>query len=171
MFLTWRIPVDQFDNRPEDLAHFVEVWNEATGRNDCGGDLVHYMKTQRKRGLWVRLDGNYVQAPELVELSADETEALVEIFYENVTLLDNGSDVLSYDEEIANLIAKEFFAATHKIVSSHHLVAKLTALRKRGLLPKVGKRGQHPPIVPVEGDSIGFEDINQVRIDGPREAI
>lgn len=164
MFLTWRIPIDQFDSRPDELAQFTEVWNDATGRNNSGSELVHCMKTFRKRGLWVRLDGNYSSAPPLPELSAEETEALVDIFYEHVTMLENGSDVLSYDDEISTLIAKEFAAASGRFVHAHELVAKLTALRKRGLLPKVGLRG-HASATTDPDDScedIGFSDIVEV---------
>ena len=64
-------------------------------------------------------------------------------------------DVLAYDPEIADLIAKEFSACTGRIVPAHLLVAKLTALRKRGLLPKVEDR-------PKRDEDTGFMDIDDV---------
>jgi hypothetical protein len=86
-------------------------------------------------------------------MSADQTEALVRIFHDNVTVLKNGSDVLAYEAEIAELIAREFEDETGDYIAPHLLVAKLTALRKRGLLPKIGNRGQ-------DKDGIGFGDID-----------
>ena len=51
LYLRWRIPVSQFKSRPEDKRRFVEEWNRLSGRKNAPGDVMHYMKTQRKRGL------------------------------------------------------------------------------------------------------------------------
>jgi hypothetical protein len=133
---------------------FVEEWNGLSGRRDAECDLVHYMKTQRKRGLWVRLDGEHKPAPPKVNLSAEETEVLVEICRENVTVMGNGSDTLDYDDEVRDLIAKAFAEATGRVVPPHELVTKITALRKRGLLPKVSEQK------PSDEDH-GFNDIDE----------
>jgi hypothetical protein len=154
IYLKWRIPVDQFENRPHDLDAFISTWRTLTGREDTGSELIHYMRSQRKRGLWVKMDGEHKKAPPLPEMSAEEIEVLVAVFEDNVTSLSVGSDVLAYNEEIAELIAKEFFALTGRIVPASDLIAKLTALRKRGLLPKVGKQ--------PKPDDIGFDDIDEV---------
>jgi hypothetical protein len=154
LYLRWRIPIDQFEARPEDLEAFTREWRSLSHRKDTGGELVHYMRSQRKRGLWVRLGDSHEIAPPMPELAPEETETLIEIFYENVTLTESGSDVLAYDEETVNLISREFAAKTGRIVPSHQLVAKLTALRKRGLLPKVGNRGK-------DKEDRGFSDIDQ----------
>ena len=138
MYLRRRIPIDQFEDRPDDLDALVVEWNELTGRNDTAGEVHHYMRTQRKNGQWVRLDRDYETKPPQPLFSADETECLVAIYQVNVADHCTGSDAIAYDERTANLIAKEFAAMTERIVPAHHLVAKLTALRKRGLLPKVG---------------------------------
>ncbi len=138
MYLRRRIPIDQFEDRPDDLDALVAEWNELTGRNDTAGEVHHYMRTQRKNGQWVRLDGDYESKPPQPFFSADETECLVAIYQVNVADHCTGSDAIAYDDGTANLIAKEFAGITGRIVPAHHLVAKLTALRKRGLLPKVG---------------------------------
>ena len=137
MYLRRRIPIDQFEDRPDDLGALVTEWNELTGRTDAAGEIHHYMRTQRKNGQWVRLDGDYETKPPQPFFSAEETECLVAIYQVNVADHDTGSDAIAYDEGTANLIAREFAGITGRIVPSHHLVAKLTALRKRGLLPKV----------------------------------
>jgi hypothetical protein len=154
LYLKYRIPVDQFDPRPDDKAAFVEEWRTLSKRLDTADDVIHYMKVQRKQGLWVKLNGNHQPTPPAPTFTADETEALVNIFHENVTILENGSDILSYDDEIANSIAKEFAAETDRYVEPHLLVTKLTALRKRGLLPKVGNRGK-------DKENRGFDDIDK----------
>jgi hypothetical protein len=155
VYLEWRIPIDQYEIRPDDLRAFVNEWQQRCGRKDAPGEVLHYMRTQRKRGLWVTFDGQHESTPNGASFTADEIEILVCIFHDNVTVLESGSDVLAYDDEIADLIAKGFAEQTGRIVPAHQLIAKLTALRKRGLLTKVGER--------VQGSSeIGFSDIDQV---------
>ncbi len=154
MYLRRRIPIDQYDSRSVDLANLVEEWKRLTGRQDGGGDLIHYMRLQRKNGCWVTLDGNHEAAPPLVPLSAEETEILVNIYYENVTVLGNGSDVLAYEEQIKRFIAREFADQAGRFVTADELVGKLTALRKRGLLPRA--QDYNKP------DGAGFCDIDEV---------
>ena len=153
LYLRRRIPVDEYERRPEDKQALVDEWNQLTGRTDSTEGVMHYMRTQRKRGLWVRFDGDHEPSTPVIELSAEDGEVLVSIYTENMALLGRGSDVLEYDSEISDLIAKEFFAITGRIVPPHQLVAKLTALRKRGLLPKVSKQPEEP---------MGFADIDEV---------
>ena len=153
LYLKWRIPIDQFEKRPEEKRLFIEEWNKLSKRDDDAGDVIHYMKTQRKRSLWVTFDGNHEPTPPTVDLSAEETEILTDIFYDNCTVLESGSDVLSCDDELADLIAREFAANAGRIVPAHDLLGKLTALRKRGLLPKVGELPSKEP---------GWEDMNEV---------
>jgi len=155
-YLRWRIPVDQFEKRPDDLRRFVEEWHQTSARKDTGEELIHYMRTQRKRNKWVTFDGAHDTAPPLPKLTAEETEILVRIYTENVINMDCGSDVLAYEAEVAALIAKEFSLATNRVVPAHQLVAKLTALRKRGRLPKVGNKEREDKTIE------GFTDINEV---------
>lgn len=154
LYMKWRIPVDSFDGFPVEKAAFAEEWHTLSRRTDSSDDLVHYMKVQRKRGLWVKLGDDFRRLPPLPELTADETEALVGIYHERVTIQENGSDILSFDDEIKDLIAREFHEVTGRFVEPHLLVMKLTALRKRGLLPKVGNRGK-------DKENRGFEDIDK----------
>ncbi len=154
LYLRRRIALDQYENRPEDQQTFRDEWQQLTGREDSFEELLHYMRTQRKRGLWVKLDGKHEPAKPPPHLSAEETEVLVKIYTENVTLLEVGSDVLGYEPELLELLAKEFAAETGRVVPAYELNAKLTALRKRGLLSKVGKRGE-------DSEDHGFGDIDQ----------
>lgn len=148
LYLRRRIPIDQYEKRPRDCASFESEWQELSKRDDTWGDLFHYMRSQRKRGLWVRLDGAHKSGPPLPEMTADEVEALVAIYEVNV--VDAGSDTLGYDEDIPKLLVREMRALTGRTFSAHQLVAKLTALRKRGLLPKVSEQSQ--------SDDMGSED-------------
>lgn len=155
LYLQWRTPIEQFEALPDKLRAFVDDWSRLTGRSDAPGDVLHYMRTQRKRGKWVRLEGNHPPPPPVPELSAEETEILVTIYEQTVAAVGSGSDVLGYDEETAELIATAFAEQTGRIFPAHQLVRKLTALRKRGLLPKAVKQEPH------EG---GFEDIDDVSV-------
>jgi hypothetical protein len=155
LYLRWRIPIDQFDERPDEAVQFISEWKQVSGRDDTLDSIIHYMKVQRKRSLWVRFDGDHKKSLPKVQLSADETEQLVDIFYENVTLLEHGSDVLSYLPDVADFVARIFSAKVGRTVPAHLVVSKLTALRKRGLLPKVGRRQKGD-------DAGGFSDIADV---------
>lgn len=153
LYLVYRIPIDQYEQRPVDLRDFVEDWRAQTGRSDLAGELIHYMKAKRKQGKWVRLDGRHKTAPPpSLCLTAEQTETLVEIYEEHVIATGHCSDVLSENEELADLVAKEFAHRTRRRVPTAVLVARLTALRKRGLLPVVGTREEN----------LGFRDIDDI---------
>ena len=140
LYLKTRIPIDQFEKRPADLARFVRTWSKITGRADTDCDLIHYMKTQRKRKLWVTFDGDHMKSPSIAgTLNAEETQILVAIYEENVASIGLGSDNLSHDSEIAELIEKEFAHRTRRRVPAMLLTAVLTTLRKKKNLPRVNE--------------------------------
>lgn len=153
LYLNWAIPIDQYETRTADLDAITDEWNRRTGRSAKAEDLLAYMRSQRKQAKWVKLGDKAKETPAPIELSAEETEILVGIFNENEGMIAKGSDSLAYDPEIADLIAKEFAGATGRVLPANLLTAKLTALRKRGLLPKVESR-------PEKG--AGWEDIDRV---------
>ncbi len=152
LYLKYKIPIDQFDARPREKAEFIDEWNSKSKRSDSADEVFHYMERQRKSSKWVKLGQHGKRSPPPPELSAEHTEALVDIFTENMTALWVGSDALSHDDEMANLIAKEFELETGTYVEPHVLVTKLKALRKRGLLPKVGDEKR-------EAAERGFDDV------------
>lgn len=156
MYLERQIPIDQYEGRSTDLAALVEEWNTKTGRTDSGGDLIHYMRTKRKRGKWPTLDGAHQQKPAIRQFSAEDVETLVAIYREDIAAMGIGSDVIAYEPELRDLLVKEFATRTSEFVAADDLVAKLTELRKAGILPTaadIPKRKQ---------DGIGFEDIEAV---------
>jgi hypothetical protein len=157
MYLEGRIAIEQYEARSIERERLAEEWNKLTGRSDAGSDLVHYMRTQRKRGLWVKLEGAALPSPPTPKFSAEETEVLVNIYTEEVAAMGVGSDVLAYEDELKTLIAKEFAGKTGRIIAADDLVAKLTALRKRGMLPKAAD-------VPIAGKDadVGFGDIDNI---------
>jgi len=152
LYLHFRIPIDQYEGRPNDLAAFVDRWHQLTGRSDSSGELIHYMIVKRKQKLWVTLDGNHRPPPAPPELSADDKEILVTIFRDYVATLQHCSDVLAYDEQLADLVAREFAERTGRIVPAYQLIVALTALRKRGKLDR---------IEPIDDDDVGFGDIDE----------
>jgi len=156
-YLRWEIPIDQYETRTADLEALTAEWHKLSGRTEPPEDVIRYMRTQRKRSLWVRFDGAHKPAPPTIDLTAAETEILVIIFNDNTAMIDRGSDVLACEPDVAELIARQFAVATGRIVPANLLVAKLTALRKRGLLPKVESR-------PKKSEDTGFDDIDQVNI-------
>ena len=59
LYLEFRIPSDQYQRRPQDLARFVRRWNALTERNDSPGDILHYIITNCKNSEWVKLGGDH----------------------------------------------------------------------------------------------------------------
>ncbi|MCA9111590.1 MAG: hypothetical protein KDA52_16675 [Planctomycetaceae bacterium] len=116
------------------------------------------MRNKRKNKQWVTFDGNHKTAPPPpINLTPEQSEVLVEIYVEHVLPTGRCSDALSEDDELAELVAREFTHRTRRRVPSDVLVARLTRLRKRGLLPGV------KDVSPAEEDGdIGFRDIDDV---------
>jgi hypothetical protein len=154
LYLKWRIPVSQFKSRPEDTSKFVNEWNQQSQRSDTPEEVIHYMRTQRKRGLWVRLDGQHTLVPPKEKFSPEETDILIEIYRETAGLFGQGTDVLDHERELATLITKLFAERTGRFVPTHQLKTKLTAVRKRGLLPEVEE--------PLPDSEEGFKDIDKL---------
>ena len=96
----------------------------------------------------------HLAVPATPAFTAEDIEVLAAIYAENVVVMGVRSDVLAYKDVLKALIAKEFTVRTCRVVHADDLVAKLTALRKRGLLPKATERQ------PVDPD-IGFGGIEQ----------
>jgi hypothetical protein len=142
VYVKWRFAIDAYEALPDELEGMIEEWRQRCGRNVAPDpcDILHYMRTQRKLGRWVKLGNKHRDPPAIPSLSAEDVEKLVDIYASNVAELDCGSDTLAYDEQVADFIAREFADRTGHIVPAPCLVAKLTALRKRGLLPRVTKR-------------------------------
>lgn len=149
------IPIDQYEQRVEELSQLNQDWQKITGREDSDQDVLHYMRSQRKQGKWVKLNGKHTKKPKAMDFSPEETEILVKLFETNMADCELGSDNLAYDCELAAAMAKEFSIEIGRLVPPHELATKLTAIRKRGLLPRVAKENS-------SGEEIGFEDIDQV---------
>ncbi len=156
LYKRWLIPVDQYEQRREALIELTKRFNDESGRLDQAEDILHYMRTRRKSGNWVKLDGQHRAKPGTTPITAEQKEHLVEIYLDEVIAFDHGSDDIAYEPELLDLIAKEFAARTGRFVSGEDLNAHLTALRKRGLLPKVGRRSRS------DGGDIGFSDIDEI---------
>ena len=154
MYVRRRTTIEQYEELPDQLDALTKDWNSKTGRRDLPRELLHYMRTRRKAGQWVQLKGKQRKRPQHRTFTAEETEILVDIYREHVLPLELGSDGIGYDNEISELIAREFAMRTNSRVPAHELIAKLTRLRKRGLLPKVGKR--------QPSSDEGFRDLDAV---------
>lgn len=141
-YLKYALPLEQLEARPAELHAFVREFNRHTGLKHTECDLLHYMRTERKNGDWVKLGKGCPKPPQLPELSGDEIEALVIIFEENVAILGECSDGIAYDPEKSEILVRSFFEHTGRGLPAHQIVPKLTALRKRGLLTKVSDMPQ-----------------------------
>jgi hypothetical protein len=102
--------VGQLGARPGELAALANEFNAITGLTHSEGELLHYMRTERKNGDWVKLGEKCPKPPALPEFSSDECESLVLIFEENVAILGTCSDGIGYEPEIAQLLEKSFLS-------------------------------------------------------------
>src|SRR5439155_9208667 len=116
-----RIPIDQYEGRPDELEDLCEEWRRLCGRTDSNGEILHYMRTQRKRGLWVVFGGDHEDVPTAPKFSAEDVEQLITIYGEQVAVTGDGSDNIAYDGEVAQRIAKRFTEVTGRIVPAHML--------------------------------------------------
>jgi hypothetical protein len=156
LYLQFRIPVDQFESRPDELAKFTQEFNELTGRVEVSGELIRFMRNRRKNSDWLTLDGNHLVTPPLPPLTAEETILLIQIYKANVTdVFGNCTDVLAHNSDIADIIVSEFAQAAGRVVPAHVLVTKLTALRKRGMLDRVEDSKS------ADDGDVGFGDIDE----------
>jgi hypothetical protein len=149
LYVKYRLPIEQLEARPAELAAFAREWQRISGQKHSEGELLHYMRNERKCGRWVKLGKNCLPPPPLPDMPVEEIEALVMIYEENVAILGRGTDAIAYDEEIGELLVKSFFEMTGRGLPAHQLTQKLTALRKRGLLTRVSDMPQ--------SDGSGFE--------------
>jgi len=155
LYRQYRIPIEQFLQRPNDLSEFVELWNRATSRNDTADELIHYMMTRRKdsrRGGWVTFKGKHqrVRSPGNSVLTPDEWSYIVDILQERRVTADN----LATDHSLAQELNKRFALKFGRTIPISLLVASVIAKRKRGTLPKLGRKD--------DDQDMGFRDIDAV---------
>jgi hypothetical protein len=151
LYLAFRIPSDQYAQRPRALARFINEWNELSGRSDNAGEVIHYIITQRKQKLWVTFDGDYdpLRSPGVDDFTAKEWAALEAAYTE----IDQGRDNYAADPSLRDLLAEKFSARTKKYISGNLLYAAAMARQKRG---------EWPHVTPPKEPGIGFRDIDEV---------
>lgn len=160
MYYEALVPSDQYSRRPGFLRRFTAVWNEATGRSDSPGELVHWIVTRRKRpkGRPGRLEAlgeghKCMRSPGQDALTPEQWEVLDDLYRE----LNVGSDNFVFDEALADRLVEMFFERTGVHIPAILLVAALIARRKDGFL------GRLDPNDPGGEDrDLGFGDIDEV---------
>jgi hypothetical protein len=156
LYLSFRIPSDQYNQRSEDLRRLTDAWNGATGRSDEPGEVLHYIVTQRKQKLWVTFDGDHEQLAGPAEdfLTPQEWQHLEAIYNEILVGRNIGSDNLGFDPSLAREVSTAFFRRAGRSVSGRQLLAAILTRRKRG---------EWIHLEPGEGEEgLGFGDIDQI---------
>lgn len=156
-YLAKRIPIDQYEKRPGDLASFIAEWNRLSERNDSESDVIHYMRTQRKQKKWPKLDGGHERYLGSPGDAMDEGQLshLKGIYADLCIARGLGSDCLSHDEVLAKEFSDEFAMRTGLMRDGRYLMTLLMQERKRKRLAKVRDNGPRPP-------SIGFGDLDEI---------
>jgi hypothetical protein len=83
-YLARRIPIDQYEKRPDDLDSFVAEWCRLSERNDSPGEVLGYMRGKRKHKKWPTLDGEHQRCPSIPEgvLTEDQWAHLEAVYAE-----------------------------------------------------------------------------------------
>jgi hypothetical protein len=157
LYLEEGIPSDQYSRRSTDLVRFIGNWNRLAERNDTAEDILHYIKTKRKKKLWVTFDGKHQTMPTITEdvLAAEEWVHLRSIYERLFIVKDMGSDNLAYDAELARSVSREFARLSGRELSGQFLLAIIMVKRKRGDWPKINPDNS-------KHKGVGFGDIDQI---------
>jgi hypothetical protein len=160
VYLEFGIPIDQYARRPEDLDRFVAHWNPLSGRADSPEDILHYMRTKRKKHKWVTFDGNHHRLAALPEdiLTPEGWAHLGSVYEAECIAHELGSDNIDHDEALAEKVSRGFAALTGRLFPGRYLLAILMVKRKRGNLAKVYSDNSRKGRDPV----IGFGDIDEI---------
>lgn len=156
LYISLGIPSDQYARRPEDLERFIHRWNAISERCDTAEDVMHYIKTKRKKGLWLALGGKHERCPArgAQPLTADQWAQLEVVYSEICVARGLGSDNLDYDDELAKEFSREFALRTGLIRTGRDLLSLIMERRKRRAWRKLD------PNRPDDG--IGFGDIDEI---------
>lgn len=152
LYRNYKITIDQYPQRPDDLQLLVTSFNSLTGRNDSAPDLLHYMISRRKKKKWERLGrdtGDGFQRPQ-VSLTEEELRHLNTIHEE----LQVASDNYVLNPEAAKRLQDEFARRTGRIMPPMILAAAMIRRRKGGALATLKPKS--------DGDDLGFLDMDQV---------
>ncbi|MBA4067555.1 MAG: hypothetical protein C0501_28370 [Isosphaera sp.] len=156
LYLTYRIPSDQYKRRQPEAARFLFEWNRRADRDDCWEDIYHYILTKRKQKKWPTLDGNHLPMPDpdWTTLPDDEWDALQESYAAVVLARGLGSDALLYDADLSSELARDFARRSGRSVPSPLLTALVVSKRKKG-------EWIHLRVEEAD-DDLGFGDIDEV---------
>lgn len=146
-YVSTRIPIDQFAQRPAEFLEFVRKWNGKNGSDYSPEDVRHYMLTQRKAGSWPTMDGKHkrLKCPPDDFLSEYEWSTLAAIYIE----FGRGRDVYAVDMVAVHDLEVSFLQRVGRHISGSMLYAALMMLQKSGRLAK------------LDGD-VGFGDIGAI---------
>lgn len=139
LYRHFRIPTDQFPQRPEFAAQFCSLWNEGTGRSDSQGELLHYMVVERKGGRWVTFRGHHepLRSPGL-DVLTDTQWSIVVDEYSRAKV---GSDEFLYGHPLLRKMSLRIARETGQAISEVTLLAAILSRRKAGWLPPHGPQG------------------------------
>ena len=136
LYLDRRLAIDPYEKRPKDLKDLTDAFNALTERSDPPEDILHYMRTQRKRGKWPRLGSTARKVSESLEeiMSLDDSKVLEACYVKIGKTHKKGNDSFAHEPELMRELEKEFLNATGHYVHRSQLLAALTKLRKAGNL-------------------------------------
>jgi hypothetical protein len=152
LYRDFDIPTDQYPQRPDDLVRLVSTWNNLTGRNESGPDVLHYMISRRKKKQWERLGRNAGGGftPEVISISAEDFSHLDAIHEEFQVASDN----YALNSDAAKRLQEEFARRTGRIVPPMILAAAMISRRKAGALATLRPKTNDQDML--------FSDIDQV---------
>ncbi len=157
LYREFYITIDQYPQRPDDLVRFVSTWNNLSGRDDTGPDILHYMISRRKnnkgaRKGWEKLGrdaGGGFRRPRVA--LTEEDLAHLDSIHEEFQI---ASDNYALNSELAKKLQDEFARRSGRIIPSMILAAAMITRRKAGSLATLRPK--------ASDQDLGFGDIDQV---------
>ncbi|HEV7283196.1 MAG TPA: hypothetical protein VGN57_23530 [Pirellulaceae bacterium] len=151
--------IDAYDDRPDLLRAFVSQWNELSGRRDTSCEIQHFMRNRRKSpklGGWERLEGRHERHESLgYDLTPEEMAIAERVYDEHFVANEIGSDQISHDTALADLLGAKFSLEAGRIVPGVILFAALMRKRKQSRLATIRATKRRD-------SGRGFDDLDQL---------
>ena len=68
--------IEQLESLPDEMYALAKDWNRVSGTKHTAGEVLHYIRNERKCGRWVKLGENCKEMPPLPPFTSAETEAV-----------------------------------------------------------------------------------------------
>ncbi|KKL96197.1 hypothetical protein LCGC14_1846900 [marine sediment metagenome] len=155
LYLERRMAIDPYESRPRELSDLTDSFNSLTGRSDPPEDILHYMRTRRKKSDWPKVGRSALRLRDDLDgiVTPEELLVLEGIYTRIGRVHGKGNDSFAHEPELREELEHEFVRAVGRYISGGQLLAVLRDRRKSGHLERLG--------IPPLADREGFADLDE----------